>query len=144
MDATNTSLMLLDRSLGPLPLSRRDGIDMCDVHRINVFERAAFGLYHKEVDDKHQAKAATGENKSKEVINISGDECREEADKEVHQPVLGGGIHVSFLNFPSMRKGFTHGSGGQADSRSSVASRIEFPNNSPGKRSPSNSEGYDK
>jgi hypothetical protein len=67
-----------------------DGVDVEDVHGVNLLERAALSLNHEEVDDEEQSKTAGTEDQTVEVVDLAGDHRREERDQEVEQPVSGG------------------------------------------------------
>jgi hypothetical protein len=66
------------------------GVDVQDVHRVNLLERAALGLNHEEVDDEEESETAGSEDQAVEVVDLARDQGREERDQEVEQPVGSG------------------------------------------------------
>lgn len=70
-----------------IPLGAGDGVDVEDVHGINLLERAALGFDHEEVDDDEEREATSSEYETVVVVNVVGDHGTEEGDQEVEQPV---------------------------------------------------------
>lgn len=71
------------------PASRLPGLDVQDIHGVDIFEGTALGLVDKEEDDQHGSKAAAGEDVAVVEVDGAGDEWSEEGDEEVPGPVGG-------------------------------------------------------
>lgn len=82
---------------GWVPLAARDGVDVQDVHGVNLLERAALGLNHEEVDDEEEDDEGDGKDKTVEVVDAVSDEGGAEGDDEVEQPV-GSGLEKVLAN----------------------------------------------
>lgn len=67
----------------------RDGVNVHEIHLINLLERPVLGLNHEEVNDKEQRKATSAEDEAVEVVNLVRDHGREEGNQEVEEPVAG-------------------------------------------------------
>lgn len=60
------------------PLRRGDGVDVLDVHGVNLLEGAVLGLDDKEEDNDSQGSTAASEDETVEVVNRIGDVAGEE------------------------------------------------------------------
>lgn len=98
-----------------IPLGARDRVDVHNVHRVDFFQPASLGLDHKEVDNNCQHCTRDSKDQPIEVINVVRDQCTEEADQEVEQPVA--------------RRSQRHAG-------SAVPSGIQFSDDGPDERSP--------
>lgn len=74
-----------------IPFSTGDRVDMNHVHGIDLLERTVLGLDHEEVNDEEENEAGHSKDKSVEIVDIVGDQRREERDEEVEEPVRGSG-----------------------------------------------------
>ena len=76
------------RDLEVLALPRRNVVD---VHPVEFFESAPATFDDAEVDDEDTEEETAGKHISVGKVDLSRDEGREETDKEVPEPVAGGG-----------------------------------------------------
>ena len=85
------SVHLVDDAIGSLPGSRLPGLDVQDVHGVDLLESAALGLADKEEDNPDSGKTASSKDVTVAEIDGTGDEWGEEGDEEVPGPVGGSG-----------------------------------------------------
>lgn len=78
-------------TLGGNPAGRLPGLDVQDVHGVDLLEGATLGLVDEEEDNPDSGKAAGGKDVAVAEVNGAGDEGGEEGDEEVPGPVGGGG-----------------------------------------------------
>jgi hypothetical protein len=70
-DISNLVLVLL----GGGPSARRDGVDVLDVHGVNLLESSVLGLYDEEEDNQDKGSTAASEDETVEVVNVVGNEA---------------------------------------------------------------------
>lgn len=75
------SLLIGDTLTGSLgvvvvtnPLGGSNGVDLLDVHGVNLLESAVLGLDDEEEDNGHKGSTASGVDKTVEVVNSISDE----------------------------------------------------------------------
>jgi hypothetical protein len=56
------------------PRTGLDGVDVQDVHGVNLLESAVLGLDQEEEDNEHEDGAASGEDETVQVVDGVGDE----------------------------------------------------------------------
>lgn len=110
-------------NLGAIPLGRGDGVDVEDVHGVDLLERTVLGLDDEEVDNNGKTETATTEDETEEPVDRVDDDGREERNQEVPDPVGGSGE--------------THAGG-------TVAGRVQLSDDGPDKGSPGGGERDDE
>jgi hypothetical protein len=71
----NTLTGGLGGAVGANPLAGGDGVDLLDVHGVNLLESAVLGLDDEEEDDGDQGSTASGVDETVEVVNGISDEA---------------------------------------------------------------------
>lgn len=56
------------------PAARRDGVDVLDVHGVNLLESSVLGLDDEEEDNQDEGGTATSEYEAVEVVDVVGNE----------------------------------------------------------------------
>lgn len=115
--------MTLLGDLAAIPVAAGNGVDMEQIHGVNLLKRTVLGLNDEEVDDEDEGKATAAEDKTVEVPNVTDNELGEEGDEEVQEPV---------------------GCGGEGHARGSVSGGVELSNDGPDERTPCACKGDDE
>ena len=71
------------------PAARVPGLDVQNVHGVDLFEGFALTLAKEEVDDEDGRQIAAGEDVTVGEVDVTGDEGGEEGQQEVPDPVRG-------------------------------------------------------
>jgi hypothetical protein len=121
------SLLIGDTLTGDLgvvvagnPLGGGNGVDLLDVHCVNLLESAVLGLDDEEEDNEDEGATTSGVDKTVEVVDGISDEASEETNEEVEEPVGGSG---------------------DSHAARSVLRRVHLGDDSPDKGTPGGSEG---
>lgn len=69
-DISNFILMLL----GGSPSARRDGVDVLNVHGVNLLEGSVLGLDDEEEDNQDESSTAASKDETVEVVDVVGNE----------------------------------------------------------------------
>jgi hypothetical protein len=104
------------------PLGGGNGVDLLDVHGVNLLERTVLRLDDEEEDNGDQGSTASGVDEAVVVVNGISDETSEETNEEVEEPV---------------------GSSGDGHAATAVLRRVHLGDDSPDKRTPGGSKGND-
>jgi hypothetical protein len=62
---------------GTIPLGGGNGVDVEDIHDVDLLERTVFGLDDEEADDNSKAKTAATEDETKESVDVVDDNSTE-------------------------------------------------------------------
>jgi len=85
------SVEVSNDALRGFPAGGLPGLDVQDVHSVNLLKGTALGLVDEEEDDEDGSETAAGEDVTVTEVNGAVDEGSEEGDEEVPGPVGGGG-----------------------------------------------------
>lgn len=85
------SVEVSNDALRGFPAGGLPGLDVQDVHGVNLLKGTALGLVDEEEDDEDGSETAAGEDVTVTEVNGAVDERSEEGDEEVPGPVGGGG-----------------------------------------------------